>query len=163
MIGHNPTLGFIVIMQGVTLCETVSPLKAQLNRALLVLEENWHQEDENKEISLAILGGKQHEVLLYHQTLERMSAVFLAFDEDQIVLLARQTGLTISELLSPYVLVFEQMLEVQLIGIGFELSIPNRDDDESLKNAGIAIAFIQDKQTGSWKRKELLPVVGHYL
>ena len=97
-----------------------------------------------------MLGGRQQEILLHCQQTTDKSAIFLAFDEDQTVILARQTGLTISELLSPYVLVLEQIKGAYLVGIGFELSIPSRDDNESLKDIGIAIAWIRERENEGW-------------
>ena len=163
MIGVNPTVDCVVIREGVALQEATTDLKALLAKTLLVPERNWHYPDENKQIALAMLGGRQQEILLHCQQTTDKSAIFLAFDEDQTVILARQTGLTISELLSPYVLVLEQIKGAYLVGIGFELSIPSRDDNESLKDIGIAIAWIRERENEGWMRKELQPVIGHYL
>jgi len=63
----------------------------------------------------------------------------------------------------PYVQAAKTLPGVLAVALGFELSPPADLREQSLRNAGVALLFARDKEHKSWSRKQLSPMVGHYL
>jgi len=129
----------------------------------LIPETSWQQSNLGSLFALAQLGTSDIQVLVHVHEEPPGIFVLLNFDEDQVIQISHRTGLTITELLSPYIVALETVEGSNAIGIGFELSPPSGEDDQSLKDAGIAQFFVWDADNAKWIRRELLPMVGHYL
>ena len=126
---------------------------------------SWEEANTGTLFASATLGGSCRQAIAMAQETEAGVFVFLEFDEDEVVDLTRQTGLSIAELLAPYVAALEKMPGCAAVGMGFELSPPTDTNDDSLVDAGISQYFAWDVNNEKWLRKELLPLpmVGHYL
>jgi len=161
MIGEHPTVGCIVLMGDLPASEANERVLKSLD-SLIPLNQ-WQPHESARSFASGVLGNAHLQAIVHTQKTQDGIFVFLVFDEDQVIAVSRCTGLTIAELLSPYVVVLESAIGSEGIGIGFELSPPSDTGDQALKDAGIALFFARDTDTQRWGRKELLPIIGHYL
>ena len=67
----------------------------------------------------------------------------------------------VSGMFQPYIVQLQRAEGCYGAGLGFELSPPAGLDEEAPREAGVALVFLRDSVTGTWARRELLPLVGH--
>ena len=111
----------------------------------------------------AKLGGEQLEVIVSTEKIGVANLVFLNFNEDEVVHLAREKKTAITELFMPYVETAKAVDETLAIALGFDLSAPSDLREQSLHEVGVALLFARDESSQLWLRRELRPMVGHYL
>jgi hypothetical protein len=160
MIGEYPTVGFIVFMGDAPAHEASERVLQSLDS--LIAQNTRLSHDSVPSYTSGVIGNARLEAIMYTQDTQDGIFVCINFDEDQVVDVSRNTGLTIAELLSPYVAALETVVGNEGVGVGFEVSPPDNTEDKALKDAGIALFFVRDKNTKKWMRKEITPVVGHY-
>ena len=161
MVGIYPTVGCLVFLDKNSLDEAKRQVLISLQD--LIPQNSWQQTSVVTLVALALIGGSRLQALVHFIIPQTGVFAFIGFDEDQIVHLARYTGLTITELLSPYVAAFETVPGSEAVGMGFELSPLTGMEDSDLKEAGISLLFVRNRDTSRWERREVLPMVGHYL
>ena len=161
MTGTHPTVGFMVLMGDLPSSEANERVRRSLDA---LISQRPQQADASVPSYLSgMIGNTLLEVLIFSQDTENGIFVCIDFDEDEVVDLSRNTGLTVAELLSPYIAALETVNGTEGIGVGFELSPPSSIEDKALKDAGIALFFLRDRNTETWTRREIQPFVGHYI
>lgn len=161
MTGLYPTVGCFVILNQMPVKEAKKDVLARLHS--LIVQNSEEKSGTETRIVLAMLAATHLEAIIYAQEAAIGICVFINFDEEQVVHLARQTGLNIDELLSPYVAALETVAGCKGIGIGFELSPPLGTDNQRLMDAGISQYFSWDQENTRWNREKILPMIGHFL
>lgn len=161
MTGVHPTIGCLVFIDKIPSTQAREQVLESLHS--LIPKDSWQQFDMRPLYGWGRVGATCLQAIMHTYELQNLNLVILDFDEDEVVHLSRRTGLTITELLAPYVVAMETIVDSKAVGIGFELSPPSTIDDQNLKNAGVALFFVRGKDNEAWIRKELLPMVGHYL
>lgn len=161
MIGTYPTVGCLILID--KLC--FNSLKDTL-QAFQALIPGGQEAASPVSRGEAALGGGMHPMLLLVQEAnkqgsDKMVAVHIEFDEEEVMHLARQTGLSYEQLFMPYVQAAKSVPGVLAVGIGFELSPPSDLLTETVQDAGIAVLFARDEDHKSWSRRQTMPLVGH--
>lgn len=161
-IGGGPTVGCMALFDQFPAERAIFRVVECLHP--IAASGNWTPATGREHVlySNILFGDTQLPTLLY-TIIDNSTSVLLDFDEDQVVSVARRTGLTIAELLAPYIGVLESVAEVHGIAVGFEISPPTGLDDASLRDAGIALFFKRTPDNSSWSRSDLLPLIGHRL
>ncbi len=133
--------------------------------ANLVPEDGWLISNEYPPRARAPLGPVVVEVLIMCINGDGATVphIIVYFDEEEVVILARKCGLTICELLSPYVGALQTIPTCTAVGMGFELSPTTGLDDRAIESAGISQYFTKEAPESGWMRREIYPMVGHYL
>jgi hypothetical protein len=156
MIGTYPTVGCLILIDKLcfTSMEDVLPAFQALipssYKAIIPVSRGE-----------AVLGGSMHPMLLMVQEMDKMTAVHIEFDEDEVESISKALGLSVEQLFMPYVQAARTLPGVIAIGLGFELSPPRDLQEKSLQEAGIAVLFERDEKHKSWDRQQTMPLVGH--
>lgn len=161
MIGTHPTVGCIAFIEKALSGDAVKLFQQALHP--IIPEDSWRCPNDVWVSASAMLADSHHSALLYSQVTKSTRFIFLDFDEDEIVNHSRRTGLSIEELLLPCVRLMWTIRETLMIGLGFEVSPPEGLEDQVLRDNGIAVIYLRNHSDDTWVRKQLLPIVGHYL
>lgn len=157
MIGTYPTVGCLILMD--KLCFT--GIKDVL-QAMQALVPSSHEATMPVSRGEAALGSGMHPMLLMVQEADKMTAVHIEFDEDEVEHIRQAMGLSVEQLFMPYVQAARTLPGVIAIGLGFELSPPGDLQEKSLQEAGVAVLFARDEEDKSCSRQQTMPLVGHY-
>lgn len=158
MIGEHPTVGCLIQCEASNITNSDEQFLQYLDP--FIPSQSWMQLSNGSRISRVIISNREIDILFF--TGESFyKYIFLEFDEDVLVSLFHVTGMSLIEILSPFISVLQSIECNHAIGIGFEMSIPSGLDDDALRAAGIT-TFFQRNSEGNWGRREVSPVVGHY-
>lgn len=111
----------------------------------------------------ATLGGETLEATVITEKTEMATLLFLDFNEEEIVHLARTKETSIAEFFMPYIEAAKAVEDAFIIALGFDLMAPADLREQSLYDIGVALLFMRDENNRSWSIKSLRPMVGHYL
>ncbi len=158
MIGTFPTVGCLVFLHR----DTPKMAVRQVLSALDTFVKVYRQKDERWLIH-ANIEGEQMEGLIFTQpgNDECSTVVFVEFDEEATVLLARRNGKALDRIFLPFVSACENLLQAKAVGIGFETSVPTGFDDHSLESAGIAVLYEKNQDRNIWSRRDIYRLTGH--
>ena len=158
MIGEYPTVGCLILLEKAHYTSIEGLVQALQPTTAISLQPN---PDSAVQEGVAMLGGGQHQMIMLAQEVGEVTAVHIEFDEQEVMRVSRQTGLSIEQLFMPYVQAAKSVPGVLAVGIGFELSPPSDLQPEAVQEAGIAVLFERDEEHKSWSRQQTLPLVGH--
>ncbi len=110
-----------------------------------------------------MVGGKSVRVRSFSSVRGGVAGFYVAFDEEDIVELAREKHCGIASLLAPYVDALKRVDYTRSILVGFEVSVPATISGQSLVDSGAALSFVRAEDDATWEVSELRPMIGHYL
>lgn len=157
MIGTFPTVGCLILIDRLYFTSLDDVLQA-----FQALIPSSHEATAPVSRGIAALGDGMYPMLLLVQELDKMVAVHVEFDEDEMESIRQATQLSVEQLFMPYVKAARTLLGVIAIGLGFELSPPADLQEASLQEAGVAVLFSREEENKSWSRHQTMPLTGHY-
>lgn len=160
MIGTHPTISCLIVLDKASFAGVERVVQALQS---FIPISGWRCSETGPSPGRAALGGEMPEMIVTAQQTDERAFVQFEFDEDEAVHLARTTKLSLEQLFLPYVQAAKTLPGVIAVAVGFELSPPADLQEQSLRDAGVAVLFARDEEHKSWSRKETSPMVGHYL